>query len=238
MVGGLRRVPALVPAFGRRETGRMPGCCDPQGYDEIFGPRFARRVARRYRKRGLGSTERDMVDFLAGRGLAGASVLEIGGGVGEIQLELLKRGAARTTNLELVTAYDGPARALAEEAGLGDRIERRLHDIVEAPDQVAVADVVVLHRVVCCYPDYERLLGAAADHARHLLVFSHPPRNLGSRALVSVENAVLRLTGRRFQSFTHSPEAMLEVLRGRGLTAVHARRGIVWHVEGLVREAG
>ncbi len=215
----------------------MPGCCDPHGYDEIFGPRFAQRRARRYRKRGLGSTERDMVDFLARRGVAGASVLEIGGGVGELQLELLRRGAARTTNLELVSAYDGPARALAEEAGLGDRVERRLHDIVEAPAEVEMADVVVLHRVVCCYPDYERLLGAAADHARHLLVFSHPPRNLVSRALVSSQNAVLRLAGRRFQAFTHSPEAMLEVLRGRGLTAVHSRRGVAWHVEGLVREA-
>jgi magnesium-protoporphyrin O-methyltransferase len=215
----------------------MPGCCDPQGYDEIFGPRFARRMARRYRKRGLGSTERDMVDFLARGGVTGASVLEIGGGVGEIQLELLKLGAARTTNLELAASYDGPARALAEEAGLGDQMTRRLHDIVEAPDEVEKADVVVLHRVVCCYPDYERLLGAAADHARHLLVFSHPPRNLGSRALVSVENAMLRLTGRQDRSFAHPPEAMLEVLRGRGLTLVHARRGIVWQVEGLVREA-
>jgi 2-polyprenyl-3-methyl-5-hydroxy-6-metoxy-1,4-benzoquinol methylase len=215
----------------------MPGCCDPQGYDEIFGPRFARRMARRYRKRGLGSTERDMVDFLARRGVTGASVLEIGGGVGEIQLALLQRGAARTTNLELVASYDGPARALAEEAGLGDRIDRRLHDIVEAPEEIEKADVVVLHRVVCCYPVYERLLGAAADHARHLLVFSHPPRHLGTRAFVSSQNAVLRLTGRRFQAFTHPPEAMLEVLRGRGLTAVHSRRGLVWHVEGLVREA-
>jgi magnesium-protoporphyrin O-methyltransferase len=127
----------------------MPGCCDPQGYDEIFGPRFARRMARRYRKRGLGSTERDMVAFLTDRGVKGASVLEIGGGVGELQLELLKRGAARTTNLELVASYDGPARALAEEAGLGDQMTRRLHDIAEGPDEVEKADVVVLHRVVC-----------------------------------------------------------------------------------------
>ncbi len=178
-----------------------------------------------------------MVEFLARRGLEGASILEIGGGVGEIQLELLRRGAARATNLELVVAYDAPARALAEEAGLGDRVDRRLHDIVEAPDQVDSADVVVLHRVVCCYPDYERLLGAAADHARHLLVFSHPPRNLVSRALVSSQNAVLQLTGRRFRAFTHPPEKMLDVLRGRGLSPVHERRGLAWHVEGLVREA-
>jgi 2-polyprenyl-3-methyl-5-hydroxy-6-metoxy-1,4-benzoquinol methylase len=215
----------------------MPSCCDPSGYDEVFGPGFARRQARRYRKRGLGATERDMVEFLAGRGLAGATVLEIGGGVGGVQLELLRRGAARTTNLELVAAYDEPARALAEEAGLSDRIHRRLHDIVEAPDEVEPADVVVLHRVVCCYPDYERLLGTAADHARHLLVFSHPPRNLVSRAAISSQNAVLGLTGRRFRAFTHPPEAMLEVLRARGLAAVHARRGFAWHVEGLVRQS-
>jgi magnesium-protoporphyrin O-methyltransferase len=116
-------------------------------------------------------------------------------------------------------------------------VERRFLDIATAPDQVSPADVVVMHRVVCCYPDYEALLGAAADHARRLLVFSHPPRNLGSRAVVSSQNAVLGLTGRRFRAYTHAPEAMLDVLRARGLSAVHARRGFAWHVEGLVREA-
>ena len=214
----------------------MPGCCDPQGFDDVFSPRFARRMARRYRKRGLGRAERDMVAFLAAQGLDGATVLEIGGGVGEIQLELLRRGASRTTNLELVTSYDGLADELAREAGVADRVERRLHDIVEAPDDVERADVVVLHRVVCCYPDYERLLGAAADHAGRLLVFSHPPRTLATRAFVASQTAVLRLTGHRYQSFAHPPEAMLGVLRAHGMTVAHSRRGPVWHTQGLVRE--
>ena len=215
----------------------MSGCCDPHGFDDVFSPRFARRMARRYRRRGLGRAERDMVEFLVARGLAGATVLEIGGGVGEIQLELLKRGAARTTNLELVTSYDGLADELAREAGVADRVERRLHDIVEAPEEVERADVVVLHRVVCCYPDYQRLLATAADHAGRLLVFSHPPRNLATRAFVASQNAVLRLTGHRYQSFAHPPEKMLAVLRDRGLNAVHTHRGPVWHVEGLERRA-
>ncbi len=71
----------------------MSGCCDPRGCDRFFGPSFARRVARRYRKRGLDRIARRMVSFLEQRGIQGASVLEIGGGVGEIQVELLKRGA-------------------------------------------------------------------------------------------------------------------------------------------------
>ena len=141
---------------------------------------------KRYRKRGLDRTARRMVEFLEQRGIEGASVLEIGGGIGEIQIELLKRGAARSVNLELSPAYDEEAKQLLREAALEDRAERRLHDIAVEPDGVESADIVVLHRVVCCYPDYERLLGAAAQRAGRLLVFSYPPRNAVSRLFINV----------------------------------------------------
>jgi magnesium-protoporphyrin O-methyltransferase len=103
-----------------------------------------------------------MVEFLELSAIEGATVFEIGGGVGEIQLKLLKRGAARSVNLELSSAYDEEATRLLREAAFEDRAERRLHDIAVGPDGVESADIVVLHRVVRCYPDYERLLGAAA----------------------------------------------------------------------------
>ena len=163
----------------------MASCCDPRGCDRFFGKRFARRVARRYRKRGLGKTERVMVSYLESAGLAGATVLEVGGGIGELHVELLKRGAERAVNLELSPAYDEEARKLLADSGLEGRVERRLHDIAVEPEAVEPVDVVVLNRVVCCYPDYERLLGAAATHARRALVFSYPRRNAISRAIVS-----------------------------------------------------
>ena len=93
----------------------------------------------------------------------------------------------------------------------------------------------MLHRVVCCYPDYERLLGAAAERARRLLVFSHPPRNLAARAVIRVQNLGLRLSGKEFRTFAHPPEAMLGVCRARGLSPAYAHAGAVWQVEGLSR---
>jgi hypothetical protein len=57
-----------------------------------------------------------------------------------------------------------------------ERMTRRQLDIAATPDQVEGHDIVVLHWVVCCYLDHERLLTAAADHAKRLLVFSHPNR--------------------------------------------------------------
>lgn len=102
-------------------------------------------------------------------------------------------------NLELSPAYEEEAARLAREAGVEARIDRRLHDIAADPSEVEPVDIVVLHRVVCCYPDYELLLGAAADHARRLLVFSHPPRNPISRSLIAAQNLGFRLMGREFR---------------------------------------
>jgi magnesium-protoporphyrin O-methyltransferase len=211
----------------------MASCCDPRGCDQFFGDRFAERMARRYRRRGLDKTARRMVDFLVAGGIEDATVLEIGGGIGEIEIELLKRGARNAVNLELSPAYDGEAARLLAEAGLSERAERRRHDIAVDPDGVGPADVVVLHRVVCCYPDYERLLGAAGDHAGRLLVFSFPRRNPVSRAFVAVQNLGFRLARKEFRTFTHPPGAMLEVLRGRGLEPAFAHAGLAWQVAGL-----
>jgi magnesium-protoporphyrin O-methyltransferase len=210
-------------------------CCDPDGYEAVFSDRFARRQARRYRRRGLNGTEARIVGFLADRGLEGASVLEIGGGVGEIQVELLRHGASHVTNTEISPNYEEEAAALLETAGLQGRVTRRMVDVATAPDDVAEADVVVLHRVVCCYPDYERLLSAAGSHARRMLVFSHPSPHPVTRAVMGWDNLVRRVRGNDFRSFIHPPQAMVDTLRAQGLTATYRHRGWSWHVVGLER---
>jgi 2-polyprenyl-3-methyl-5-hydroxy-6-metoxy-1,4-benzoquinol methylase len=213
----------------------VSGCCDQGGYGRFFGERFARRVARKYRKRGLDKASGRIAEFVAARGLEGATVLEIGGGVGEIQIELLKAGAARTLNLELSPEYEGEARRLAAEHGVEERMERRIHDIARDPDEVEPADVVVLHRVVCCYPDYERLLGAAAGHAGRLLVFSYPRRSVVTRVFVTMANALLALKRDDFRSFIHPPPALLAAAARGGLRPVYEHHGLMWQIAGLER---
>ena len=102
------------------------------------------------------------------------SVLEVGGGVGAIQLELLRAGAAATVNAELSPAYEPYAAELADEAGLGGRTERRVVDFARQGSESQAADVVILHKVVCCYPDYETLVGQASSHTTHQLALTFP----------------------------------------------------------------
>jgi magnesium-protoporphyrin O-methyltransferase len=192
-------------------------------------------MARRYGRRGLSRSERAIVGFLTECGIDGASILEIGGGLGELHVELLRQGAARATNLEISTNYEKQAAELLERTGLAPRVERRFLDIAQVPDEVEGADVVVLHRVVCCYPDYERLLGAAASKAGRLLVFSHPPDNLVTRAVFWWENTMRRLKGDTFRAFVHPPAAMLNVGLRSGLRDAYRWRGLGWCVVGFQR---
>jgi protein-L-isoaspartate O-methyltransferase len=229
---------SLRAAQGRSSGGYALGamsCCNSRGCDQFFGHRFARRMAKRYRKRGLDKTARRIVGFLEHRGIQGMTVLEIGGGIGEIQLELLKLGAASAVNLELSPAYEEEAAMLLQEAGFERRAERRLHDIAAGQDGVAPADVVVLHRVVCCYPDYQRLLAAAADHARQVVIFSYPPANVISRLAVAAQGLIFRLRRNEFRTYAHPPDAMLRVLNERGLRLTFAHRALIWQTAGLER---
>lgn len=211
-------------------------CCSViRSLNSVFDERTARAEVKRYWRKGLDRHARRIVAALDARGVADASVLEIGGGIGDIELELLHRGARRATNLELVDAYDAAARQLADAAGVSDRVTRRRLDLATTPGLVDPHDIVILHRVVCCYPDYERLLTAAADRARRLLVFSHPPRNTVSRSLSGLQHVAFRLTGRSFRTYTHPPAAMVAVVEGRGMRTGFTRRGALWQIVGLER---
>ena len=213
----------------------MKCCQSPSGYGEFFSEDQARREARRYRSKGLGRPSQWLVDVVRERGIEGRSVLEPGGGIGAVQIELLKAGASRSTVVELSPGYERVAADLAREAGVADRLARDVGDF--AADGSEPADVVVLHRVVCCYPDYERLLGAAADKARQTVVFTYPPRNVVSRALLGLVNVWLRMRGSDFRTFAHPPGRMVDVVRRAGFEPYARRRGGLWRGIALARES-
>ena len=213
----------------------MSDCCTPKGYRWVFSERSAQMEARRYRRRGLDATSRRIVDFLKKQGVEGRTLLEIGGGIGAIQIELLKAGAARATSIELTPTYEEVANQLLSEAGLSDRVERRVMDFAQAPDQVEGADVVVMNWVLCCYHDMPRLAGAAADHAQQTLVMTFPRRAVWIRAGLGIGNGLLWLTRRHFHLFVHRPSEIMATSQAHGLRPVLNQTGLLWTLAALTR---
>ena len=215
----------------------MSNCCTPKGYRWIFSERQARSEARRYRRKGLDATSRRIVDFLKKQGVEGRTVLEVGGGIGAIQIELLKAGAARAVSVELTPTYEEEAATLLRDEGLTDRVERRIMDFAAAGDSVPGADIVIMNRVVCCYPDMPRLAGAASDHTREVLVMSFPKRTWWLWVGLGLGNAILRAMRREFQIFLHPPKRILATSEQHGLRTIFDESGVMWTVAALRRAA-
>lgn len=212
----------------------MSDCCDPASYGRFFDSKEAERRLKRYRRRGLDGMARRLLSYLRGRDPEGRTVLEVGGGIGDFQIELLKAGAAGAVNIELSPEYEESARELSGALSLTGRIERRLGDFVEQRDEVAPADIVVLNRVICCYPWMERMMEASVSKTRWLLAIAVPRDRVVSRVMVVVSNAVLRLGGHDFESYVHSVDRMEAIASHAGLTRVFVKKGLVW--QGLVFE--
>ena len=203
----------------------MSGCCRPEGYNRLFNARQAKLDARRYRKRGLGGTARGLVE-LAGD-VSGETVLEVGGGVGAIELELLAAGADRAMNVELSGEYEEEAAKLIAERGLTERVDRRVADFVAEP--VEPHDVVVMHRVVCCYPDVDLLVGVAAAHTRRRLLLTYPRERPWTRAGIWAINLFMRISSSSFRAFVHPVARMTAAAEREGLTLERRERpGLIW----------
>ena len=216
----------------------MPcSCCSAKSYADFFDEKLARKDARRYLRRGLDAAALRMTRFLTARGVAGQRVLEVGGGIGAIQLELLDAGASATENVELSPGYEAVARGLARERGFDERIERRVGDFAAIADEVGSADVVVLHRVVCCYPDLDELLGAAAERAKRLLVLTYPPYNVLSRVAVAALNLLQRVRGSEFRAFVRPAREVVRVSESGGLKLLREERASpLWRWAAFERE--
>lgn len=200
-------------------------CCSV--YTEQFDRDAALSQAQRYRTKGLDRMARAMRDTLVRCGLKGARVLEFGGGVGGLSLDLLKAGAASATNVELSTAYREAASTLALEAGLEDRFRLLAGDALDVADTVDDAEIVVMNKVVCCYPEGDELMDVAIGKATRYLGVSFPTVHFASRAVIGVENWLRARRGSDFRAYVH-PKETFERPATAGFEEIFRRTGPVW----------
>ena len=89
-------------------------CCQCQGIETEFNRKTAAKQLRRYRENGPAKTTLMLTNALTDEGVGGMTLLDIGGGIGAIQHELLKAGAKAATNAEASTAYIEAAKEEVE----------------------------------------------------------------------------------------------------------------------------
>jgi SAM-dependent methyltransferase len=212
----------------------MGGCCNEgiPSCERVFDRQTADRDLRDFRRNGAPWATRELIDELAsGLDLAGATVLDVGAGIGAVHLGLLARGAASAVDVDGSGAYVAVAREEAERAGLAERVRHVLGDLTLVAPTLEPADLVALDRVVCCYGDMASLLTTASTLARRRLGLVYPRDRWWIRAGAAVGNLVMFRRSAGYRMRVHRVTAMAALLEAAGFARVAGRDGRLWRVE-------
>jgi SAM-dependent methyltransferase len=182
----------------------------------------------RFRLFGFERTQRQLLDGLRAGGIAEAEVLEIGCGPGYLHRALLREGAARATGVDLSARMLEIARAEAEAAGLAGRTSYRQGDFTLLADQLPEADVTILDKVICCYPDWERLVVRSIEKTRRLYAFTIPCDRALTRVGLGAMRWGLNRAGCRYQPYIHDPVKISERLSASGFRCIDEARTPTW----------
>ena len=222
------------------EAGRdqpEPGC-DCEGIDLKFDETYAAEKLETYRNGGADPSTRALIDAITAEDVQGLTLLDIGGGVGALQHELLERGLSSAQEVEASAAYVAASQSEAEARGHADRISHVHGDFASVADTLAPADVVTLDRSLCCWPDPLGLVDGSARMARQLYGLVYPRdtwwvrygwRSWGNLRQV-IKSTDLRLS-------TPSSAEVEAILKRHGLYLCRHTTVGVWQIALFAREA-
>ncbi|MBI3545641.1 MAG: methyltransferase domain-containing protein [Gammaproteobacteria bacterium] len=204
-------------------------CCCPQNLATgKFFSRFARRYHKRYLKKGLEKTQQQLVAGVQQAGVAGASLLEIGCGVGYLHQFLLQHGASQAVGIDLSARMIEEARALAAEQNLSERTAYRQGDFVDLAAEVDAADVSLLDKVVCCYPDAESLVKKSTALTRRVYALTYPRDRRITRWGSRLMAAVFWLLRSPMRNYVHDPRVIEDWIIAAGFRKQSESTNFLW----------
>jgi magnesium-protoporphyrin O-methyltransferase len=207
----------------------MPcNCCEIT--DNAFSESEAKAEMRNYRRRGPMNQTKLILEAIRTLGIQNASLLDVGGGIGAIHHELLEDVARQATHVDASSVYLREAKAEASRRGHSEQVHFIHADFTDVADNLPNADIVTLDRVVCCYPDFRRLLTAAAEHSGRALAFTYPRETWYLWIGFKIANFFQGLRKDPFRVFLHPINEMDSLLKREGFQRVSLRRLFVWEM--------
>ena len=103
-------------------------------------------------------------------------------------------------------------------------------DFVRRAAETDAADIVTLHRVVCCYPDADALVGLSSARARRVYGLVLPRDRWVTRAVLRLLNVTMWIRRKAYRAYVH-PNARVDALAAASGLEPRAETGtFIWRV--------
>ncbi len=208
-------------------------CC---GANQLFDLKSARKKLKSYLKKGPNRVTKHLISAIQlkrnSKNNSFNSLLDIGGGICAIGIELNK-SQSKTLNTTLVDASSGFVQVATELylEQTNSSITTHTADFLDVCNQVGPHDIVVLDKVICCYPDAQRLIMESTDKSHRFYGLTFPWGGPFGRFFAKVANLVLKLLfNNDFRTYIHDPESVFKLVEKQGFKRIYHKRTFPWHI--------
>jgi len=213
----------------------MNCCCSHSQSAGRFFSFFARRYRKRFEKNGFEPSQRQLLAGLEQAGYRGAAVLEIGSGVGHLHQTLLEQGASSAVGIDLSTKMNDEARQWAEERRLSDRTRYFDEDFMVLANELEIADLTILDKVVCCYPDAEGLVKQSLKKTRRVYALTYPRNRWYVRFAMGTMALLMLLVRSDFRPYVHDPILIEQWIVNNGYIKQYEATTFIWLTQVYVK---
>lgn len=205
----------------------MNDCCH-LSYQNEFDNSNAKKELENYRRNDLKKSSRALLEVVKKLPLQGKALLDIGGGIGVIPLELFREGIHQTTHIEISEASRQAFLLEAKRQAIIDKVESKCGDFLDIHHHVNTADLVTLDKVICCYENYQDLVKESVAKARLWYVYSIPRDVWWVRLVHRAEQWVRKWQGKYFRSYIHPSAKIEKLVQAAGFQKVQQRHQREW----------
>ena len=205
-------------------------CSQCVGLEKVFNEKYVTKELKDYRKKGPVKTTLWLIEAFKEAGVKGLDLLDIGGGVGAIQHELVEAGVSRVTGVDAASAYILAVQEEAKRRGYVERTTQLHGDFVDLAPRLAQADIVTLDRVICCYHDMDSLVKASVGLAKKYYGVITPRFEWWTKMGARIENLFVGLFGNPYRAYVHPTDRIEAIVKEKGFQRQYYRQTPLWQV--------
>lgn len=208
----------------------MTCCGHCRDANDFFNTSTARSDLKRYLRRGPDKQTRLLVHSIRSSGVTDKTLLDIGGGIGAIQLELFSNGLSKSVNVDASLAYQSVSKEEVNKRGLANKTAYYYGDFTTLSSSLPHADIVTLDKVICCYPNMEKLLRLSLKKVDTIYGLVYPRVNPFTKIGFWLINFWFRIRKSEFRTYLHPPALVNEIIANQGFRQISYQKTLLWQV--------
>jgi magnesium-protoporphyrin O-methyltransferase len=203
-------------------------CSCKNCYDQTFDLRRARKELDNYLTNGPKKSTRYLLGPLQERIIPEDSLLDIGGGVGALILELLEHGVDEISYIDISDAYSLVFKEQLEARAMENKIKVITGDFTEHHSDLPAADVVTLDKVICCYENFGDLLNLSLQKTRRLFAYTIPMDVWWVKSVHWIEDTFKKMIGSRLRTHIHPVAEIKRLVLASGFKKDYQKSHAGW----------